>query len=34
MKVLLDECVPKSIKPYLADLEVHTVSDTFYSFFF
>jgi len=27
MKVLLDECVTKSIKSHLADLEVHTVSE-------
>ena len=27
MKVLLDECVTKSIKSYLVDLEVYTVSE-------
>ena len=26
MKILLDECVPKRLKPYLAEFEVFTVS--------
>ncbi|MBK6701117.1 MAG: hypothetical protein IPG55_14780 [Saprospiraceae bacterium] len=27
MKVLLDECVTKHLKPHLTDLEVYTVSE-------
>jgi predicted nuclease of predicted toxin-antitoxin system len=33
MKVLLDECITKKLKPYLKDLEVYTVSEMGWSGF-